>query len=342
MEAILTATQGIESRVQSLHREVRGLVDSTARPEPAVDAPAVVKSALRRSAPVAAWIVGAGLALDAAGADGTLALMAYVLGALAVPTGHAALRWVNRDRDLPEREHVVDLFFVSLFFTLTAPCLIGALTKADHFGFYTVEAFTNTPMPFLLAMLVDLELALVASVLFSLSWRRHRGANAERGLLSRAVWITLPPLLFPVVNLALFGNLGVWMYVLVVFGVLFGAFATIVALDESGSASGETGRVLKAAAWATVLFGLFGLAGAVATFLEPGPSLASAEFRVVPLPEVTAEELGYTPDEGVELMRLGLMWQALAVSLYLAAIVGGYLLLTMRRAAAGRASRPSA
>ena len=330
-EAALTATQGIKSRVESLEQDVRNLVGSAVEPEPRVNAPAVVKSALWRMAPPGIWILGAGFYFNAMDINGTLILVGYVVIALAIAVGHGALRWLNRGRDLWDREHIVDLFFISLFFTLNTQGLIAALTKADLFGFYTVEGFTNTPMPFLFAMLVNLQLSLVASVMFSLLWSRRHAAKGGDGVLSRAAWITLPPLLFAWANIVVFTNLGAWMYFLIIFGILFGAFTIIVALDESEATLGEMRVVLKALIVAMAILTSLGFAGTLMGYIDPGMTLTSAEFRIIPLPEISAEELGYTSEEGVKLIGLGILWKSLAAFLYLVIVVGGHLAMTIRR-----------
>ena len=329
--AILEAARRTEHKVETLRRDVRGLTDSMTMPEPSVDAPAVVKGALVRLAPPAVWILAAGLYLNAMGMNETLALLAYLLIALAIALGHGLLRWLNRDPERDERERVVDLFFVSLFFTLSAPGLIGTLTKADHFGFYTIEPYTNTPIPFLLAMLVNLQLALVASVMFSMLWSRRRRGNRGEGALSRAVWLTLPPLAFVFANVVLFTNLGACVFFLTTFGVLFAAFTILAALNESEMALRNVSLVFKAVIAAIALISIFGFIEAFEEFSEPGTALESAEVRIIPLRVITAEQLGYTPDEGVRLMAQGLLWTLVATTLYLVGVVGGYLALAIRR-----------
>ena len=84
--------------------------------------------------------------------------------------------------------------------------------------------------------------------------------------------------------------------------------------------------------------------GFVATltgYLEPAVALTSAEFRVIPLPEISAEELGYTPEEGVNLISLGILWKSLAAFLYLVVVVGGHLAMAIRRAASIPNRNPS-
>ena len=77
--AILATTQSIESQVESLHRDVRSLMDSTAASKAPADASTVVKSALWRMAPAGLYALVVGFILNALGLNGTLALLAYVL-----------------------------------------------------------------------------------------------------------------------------------------------------------------------------------------------------------------------------------------------------------------------
>ena len=84
-----------------------------------------------------------GFVLNALGLNGTLVLVGYVVVAMAIVVGQGAIRWLKPDRERTEHDHIVDLFFISLFFTMNTSLLVGTLTKADHFGFYTFETFTE-------------------------------------------------------------------------------------------------------------------------------------------------------------------------------------------------------
>ena len=227
----------------------------------------------------------------------------------------------------------MDLFFISIFFTSNTSVLIGALTKADHFGFYTIEAFTNTPMPFLFATLAHLSISLIASVMFSVLWRRQSGTEEIGSTFSRAVWITLPPLLFAYGSIVVFTNLGVWMSFMVVYGILFGTFTTIVALNEPEMNLVDADFFLKAAIVVITLLTVFGVIAVIIGYMEPHVLVTVSEFRIISLPPISAEDLGYTPEEGIQYLRIGGAWMALANIVYLTTVVGGYLLVTIRRAA---------
>ena len=339
--AMLAAAQSIESQVESLQQEVRSLIDSASRPEPPVDAYGVAKDALRRMAPPGIYALVVGFVLNALGLDGTLALLMYVLVALAIVIGQGVLRWLKPNRERSEHDHIVDLFFISLFFTMNASLLIGTLTKADHFGFYTIEALRNTAMPFLATILAHLALSLAASVTFSVLWMRQHGSEVRGGAFSRAVSTTLPPILLAYASIAVFTNLGAWLSFMIIFGILFGAFTTIVALSEPGVALRDVDFVLKAAIVVIMLLCSFGVVATLVAYLEPGIAITASELRIVPLKEISAEELGYTPEQGVEFLRLGSLWMSLANILYLVTVVGGYLLVTISRATSLRGADAS-
>ena len=331
--AILAAAQSVESQVESLQQEVRSLIDSASPPEPPLDASSVARDALQRIAPPGVYALVVGFVLNALGLNGTLALLGYVLVTYAIVIGQDVLRWVKPGRDPSEHDRVVDLFFISLFFMLDSSLLIGVFDKTDHFGFYTIEAYTNTPMSFLFTILAHLSLSLVASIMFSVLWRRQQGSDRGRSAFQRAVWTTLPPLLFTYVSISIVANLGAWVFFMEVFGILLGAFTIIVALNEPGMALRDEGFVLKAAIVVIALLCMVGVAGSLIAYMDPGTMTTAFEYRIIPLREVSAEQLGYTPEEGVKLMRLGNLCMYAAVIVYLATVVGGYLLVTIRRAA---------
>ena len=331
-EELLAVVRRLESQAESLQRDMRSIANSTVGPYRPVDAASVIRNAAWRIAPPGIYALVVGFVLNVMGLNGTLALLAYVVITLAIVVGQGVLRWLKPRKDSSERKSVEDLFFISLFFTLNTSLLIGTLTKADHFGFYTFEAFRNTPVPFLLTTLVNLVLSVIGSAMFSILWDRQYGFLNQRNAFFRAVWITLPPLLFVYANIVVFANLGAWIYFFVVFGILFGAFTTIVALNEPDFVLTDGDFLFRTAIVTTVILCTFGVIGMVLSYLEPDIQITAAYLRVIPLPEVSPQELGYGDERGVQLLRLGSMWMSLATMVYLVTIVGGYLLVTIRRA----------
>ena len=331
-DAMLAAAHSIGSQVESMQRDVRSLMDFTTTLEPSADAWAALKGTLRNAALPGVYALTVGLVLNAMGLNGTAVLLAYALVAASIAIGQWVLQWFKSTRDTSAQEHVTGLFFISLFITLNSSVLIGAVTKADHFGFYTLGSFANTPIPLVLTMVANLALSLTGSVIFSLlqnnQYRMNRGGNA----FTRAVFTTLPPILFVYVNIIVFTNMGAWIYFMIVFGVMFGAFTAVVALSSPGQKLADDGFALKATVVAIMLLGSFGAAGLLAVYLEPDMVMSAANFRIVPLREVSHAELGYTAEQGVERLRLGLMLMSLATIVYLVVVVGGYLIMTVRRA----------
>ena len=130
----------------------------------------------------------------------------------------------------------------------------------------------------------------------------------------------------------MFTNLGVWMYFMSIFGILFGAFTVIVVLNEPGMALRNVDFALKIAIVAITFLSLMGVVATLLAYLEPDIAVTASEYRIIPLKEISAEELGYTPEQGVEFLRLGSSWMSMANILYLVIVVGGYLLVTIGRA----------
>ncbi len=87
------------------------------------------------------------------------------------------------------------------------------------------------------------------------------------------------------------------------------------------------------AVFAMVLLCSFGMVGAATVYLEPNIQITAAYIRVIPLPEVSPAAPGYSDEQGGRRLRLGDLWMALATFVYLVTVVGGYLLVTIRRAA---------
>ena len=162
-------------------------------------------------------------------------------------------------------------------------------------------------MPFLFTILANLALSLIASIMFSVLWRRQQGAARRRNAFECAVWTTLPPILFTYISIFIFTNLGAWISFMVIFVILFGAFTTIVALNEPGTSLGDVDFVLRAAIAVMTVLCSFGVAGMQVAFVDTDTALATANIRIIPLPEINAEELGYTPEDGIQVTSAGFL-----------------------------------
>ena len=68
---------------------------------------------------------------------------------------------------LPERGAIIrDFYWVSLFVLLTTPLLQFAPLRMDHYNFCRIGDFYGTQMPYMLALLSNLTLAMGAGLLF--------------------------------------------------------------------------------------------------------------------------------------------------------------------------------
>ena len=204
--------------VESVQEDVRNLADlSSGTPTP-LDASSIVRRDLRRAVLPGIYVLAVGFLLNFMGQAGTAVLLAYALVAASLVIGQWVLQFSKSDRDTAAQENIAGLFFISLFITLNSAVLIGSATKTDHFGFYTLGFLTNTAWPFALTMVVNLALALAGLVFFSLLWRHEYGPSGSRSGFIRAVFITLPPIVFVYANILIFTNSGGWTFFLSTYG----------------------------------------------------------------------------------------------------------------------------
>ena len=328
----LSAAQGIESHVQKIQEDVRGLVESVTRPRESPDVLGVMKETLRRAAIPGIYAVTVGYILTALGLDGTRVLMVYVAVALAIAIGQGFLRW-RRSNDIGE------MLFVSVFFILNTPLLQSTLTGLDVYGFHAIAGFAGTPIPLLLTMVANLALALAAAAIFSVCWERQLSNEGSSAPYERAVFTTLPSMLFVYVNTVIFSNTGSWIYFLIVLTVLSGALVSIIAFqdDEVRLSDWEARFLLRATLGVTVALVLLGVAGIVIGYLEPN-LYSIGDHNLLHLWQINWDKLGYPQEEFVERLRLGYVWMMIAMIAYMTVIVGGYLLVTVYRCRPSNAS----
>ena len=308
---------------------------ASARPVPAETASAV-GSAVPSYAGEMTWFVlsrfllpglaiaGAGYFLASVGWSADWMLTVYIGVVIAVVLSHYFLR-------LRRYNGLRDLLFVSIFVVLSTTLLQSPLTRMDIYGFYAIDGLANTPMPFILALLVNLFLALSASVLFDYLYKwqySQQGGNPYR----KAAWVSLPPLALVYVCGLLFTGVAIWLYLMEVFTVLGGVFiAMLVLRDESVGLSGNAKWLLIYASVAiTILLTGAGLAGMMLIYVDPNPLFMPGHNPILSW-DVDYESLGYFPSEMVERGRLGIIWSSLAAIIYMVAVIGGSLLYTICR-----------
>ena len=171
-------------------------------------------------------VAAPGVVLAAFGWNAAWVLALYACLAIGLVLGQAFLR-LRRSNDLRE------LLFVSLFLLLSTPLLQFPLTRMDHYGWYALGDLAGTPVPLLLALLVNLVIALAAAMMSDHLWRwQYADASDERRAYARSGWVVLPPLAFVYCTQVLFSNVGGWIYFLILMTVLAGVFTALVVLRE--------------------------------------------------------------------------------------------------------------
>ena len=273
-------------------------------------------------------IAGAGYLLATVGWSSDWMMTVYVVVVLAMVLAHYLLR-------MRRPNHLRELYLVSTFVLLTTPLLLVPLIRMDPYGFYAIEGFANTPMPYVLALVLNLLLTLAAGLMYDFLWRWQYsggGGNVYR----RAAWISFPPLAFIYVCELFLSSAGHWVYLLEVFSVLGGVFMAILVLrDESIMLSEWAKRFLLQTTMAiTIVLTGIGLAGLVMVYWDPS-LLILPDHTLIRSWNVDFNALGYPPSEFWDRARIGVVWSALAAIIYLVVFIGGSLMVTIYRKDSG-------
>ena len=266
-------------------------------------------------------VAAPGVVLAAFGWNAAWVLALYACLAIGLVLGQAFLR-LRRSNDLRE------LLFASLFFLLSTPLLQFPLTRMDHYGLYALGDLAGTPVPLLLALLVNLVIALAAAMMFDHLWRwQYADASDERRAYARSGWVVLPPLAFVYCTQVLFSNVGGWIYFLILMTVLAGVFTALVVLrDDHVRAAGWSGPSLL---WPTVaviiVLLVLGAAGILVGYLDTSV-LAVPDHNLFRSWAVDFGALGYPEAELMERLRIGFLWGSLTSLTYMLIVIGGHLL----------------
>ena len=250
----------------------------------------------------------------------------YVVLAIALVLVQSFLR-VRRSPELRE------IFFITVFFLLSGNLLQAPTLRMDPYGFYALGDFANTPIPYLLSLIVNLMLALAAGLMFDFLWRwQYASTRGSSNTYHRAAWTSFPPLLFVYVCALFLCCLGTWVIFLFVFSIVGGTFMCLLVLhDENMNFNSWERRLLLQGAVGLILV-LSAIAGAtvLTIYLVPS-SLSIPDHTLVRSWEIDFDALGYSPDELLERYRIGAAWSALSTFVYMIIVLGGSLLVTIYR-----------
>ncbi len=281
-------------------------------------------------------VAGGGYALSSLGwtADWILTFFMAVVMWLVLTQGFLRMR---------KGDQLREFFFVSLFFLLSTPLLQMPLIRMDNYGLYTIADFAGTPIPCLLALMVNLALALVAGLMFDFLWKwQYSKAGSERKAPQRAAWVALLPLAFVYCCVMVISNVGSWIHLTVVLPVLGVVFITLLVLRDPAVTPKE--RDLRFLLWAVVtaiiVLSALGGAGILTLYLAPS-SLPQPDHNLLYSWDIDFAALGYSQDELMERLHLGFIWIALSNFVYIVVVVGGNLIVAIYRRGSGTGPQPA-
>lgn len=281
-------------------------------------------------------VAGGGYLLSSLGwtADWIMTLFIVVVMGLVLTQGFLRMR---------KGDQLREFFFVSLFFVLSTPLLQMPLIRMDNYGFYTIADFAGTPIPCLLALMVNLALALIAGLMFDLlyKWLYSRDVS-ERRAPQRAAWVALVPLVFVYCCVMVISNIGSWLHLTVVLPVLGVVFITLLVLRDPMVKPRE--RDLRFLLWtvvtATIVLSALGGAGILTLYLAPS-SLPQPDHNLLYSWDIDFTALGYTQDELTQRLHLGFLWVALSNFVYIVVVVAGNLIVAVYRRGSGNGAQPA-
>ncbi len=271
-------------------------------------------------------VAATGYVLNRLGWNAGWIMSLYVILAVFLVMFQGFLR-MRRSHELRE------LYFITVFFLLSGNLLQAPAIRMDPYGFYALADFANTPIPYLLASLANMVLALIAGLMFDVLWRwQYTSGRGFENVCHRAAWTTFPPLIFVYICTLLFCCMGTWVFLLLVFSVMGAIFMSVLVMrDERMEFSNWEKKLLLQVAFGGLLV-LTALGGAaiLILYLEPSP-LAIPDHNILKSWVIDFEALGYSPDELLERYRIAAVLSTMSTLAYMLLVLGGILLATIYR-----------
>ena len=271
-------------------------------------------------------VAGSGFVLAYFGWNAAWMMMLYLIVAIGLVLIQGYLR-LRRSNDLRE------LLFISVFFLLGANLLQVPIVRMDPYGYYAIGGWAGTPLPYLLALLTCLLMALAAGLIFDFLWRwQYSGTGGSGNICRRAVWTAFPPLGFVYVWNLVLGGLGTWIYLLAVFAILGGTFMVLLIMRDEKASFNQWERRLLLQAGVAVSIVLTAVGGAAVFIIYLQPSmLVIPDHSLLRSWEIDFAALGYSPVELMERYRIGAVWSTLAAINFMVLVLGGNLLVGIYR-----------
>ena len=292
---------------------------------------------LLRWLPLSAFIVACGQALSLLGLNDSWTPVVYVGLVTAVVLAQGLL--------LPERGAIIrDFYWVSLFTLLTTPLLQFAPLRMDHYNFYRIGDFAGTHMPYMLALLTNLTLAMGGGLLFQALWKwQNLGRRGVNNALRRATWTALPSAVFLYAFVMVFSNVSVWIQLSVLLPVVAAIFIALLVVNEPSINPSERDRqfLMSTAVTFSIISTLLGAGTIMAIYVSPDLPSVLPDHNLVRSWELDFAAMGITRAEALDRVNLGYMWHAMCIFAYVVLILGGNLLIAVYRMGSRSALEPT-
>lgn len=279
-------------------------------------------------------IVASGYILSSAGLMDPWIPIVYVVSIMSLMLAYKFMRMRG--------SHTLREFLsISLFFLLSAQLLPSALTRMDIYGFYTLGEFAVKPLPYMLALTVNLLISSSAALVFHLLWNWQYGSGrGTNDPLRRAVTVVGPPAALAYVCVLLLSNIGVWTEFGIQLAALSAAFVVMLLLRDPDVNLEERDRrfFLYAAVSVAITTAAIGAVAMLAVYLMPGLPSILPDHNLWYSWEINFDALGYPPEEALDRLNVGYLWQNMCIYVYMVLVVGGSLISTLCRVG----SRPAA
>ena len=274
----------------------------------------------------------AGYFIATLGSNSSVVLAIYVGVALSALLAQGFWR-------LRRSDDIGDLLFVTVFFLLSIHLMRAPLTRLDIYGLYNLGGLVGTSIPLTLSLIMNLLVATVAGLMFTLLRRwQYSDPSDRRSVHSRAAWIVVPPIAFVYAFILVFSNVGIWIFGLILLTLSAGAFVTLMVLRDDDVSIGDWDRkFLLCTTVAIVLFlSVISLATILVAWVQPS-SYPDGQGLFYPS-DLDFDALGYSPDEFGTRSTLSVIWVFLATFAYMAIAIAGKLIVTIYRLDGGDSS----
>lgn len=267
-------------------------------------------------------IIGGSYLLASIGWNDSWMPVAYIGAAVGARLAGAFLR-LNQPYDLCE------FLCISLFVCLSTPLLQSAALNMDHYGFSSIPEFAGTPMPYAIALLVNLGLSTAAgATLFALwNWQYARSRLPGNAVRRAALCVCFPVGLVYAI-LAAITNTGILLQLGLVFTVLSVVCIILLLLRDPTVNPQERDR--RFLLWAILLVGMvmssLGAAVVIVIFLTPNVPSMLPDHNLFYSWVIDFDGLDMPTEEALRRFNIGYLWHATATFVYMLFIVGGKLL----------------